>query len=157
MKSKALFAGTFDPFTIGHESIVHRGLKIFDQIVIGIGMNQEKNACFSRNDRLDFIRETFKNNPKIEVYSYEGLTVDFAKEMHANALIRGVRSVLDFEYEKQISDINTKLSGIETVILFTKPELSSIQSASVRELLKLGKDISPFVPDAVAKLIQKIK
>ena len=157
MKSKALFAGTFDPFTIGHESIVHRGLKIFDQMVIGIGINQEKKSCFSIEDRLEFIRETFKNNSKIEVYSYEGLTVDFAKEMQATALIRGVRSVLDFEYEKQISDINRKISGLETVILFTEPEISSIQSATVRELLKFGKDVGSFVPKSVAKLIKQIK
>lgn len=146
---RAIFPGTFDPFTIGHYSIVKRGLKLFDEIVIGIGVNQAKKTLFSIEKRQDIISQTFKNEPRVKVSIYDSLTVDFARSVDAGFILRGLRSVSDFEYEHNIADANRKISGIETVILFTDYEYSYISSTVVRDLIVYGKDISIFLPPNV--------
>lgn len=145
-KRIAVFPGTFDPFTIGHQSIVDRGLKIVDEIVIAVGINEKKSTCFPLDKRIEAIQNVYQANPRVKVMSYSQLTVDFAQEIGAGFILRGIRSVTDFEYERVIADVNRKLTGIETLILFTEPELSHISSSVVRELLHFGKDISSFVP-----------
>lgn len=145
-KRIALFPGTFDPFTIGHQSLVSRGLALVDEIVISIGINDKKLTYFSLDKRLEAIRNLYQEDPRVRVLSYNSLTVDFAKEVGAEFILRGIRTVNDFEYEKSIADVNRKLTGIETFILFTEPEHTHISSSIVRELLRYGKDISLFVP-----------
>jgi len=146
---RAIFPGTFDPFTIGHYSIVQRGLSFFDEIVIGIGLNQSKKTLFSVDKRLDIIQQAFIDEPRVKVASYDSLTVDFALLVDASFVLRGLRSVVDFEYERSIADANRKLTGIETVILFTESEYSFISSTVTRDLIAFGKDISTFLPPNV--------
>lgn len=143
---KAIFPGTFDPFTIGHFSIVKRALTFMDEIIIGIGVNDKKRTWFPMEKRVKMIQELYEKEPRIKVQSYNGLTVDFAQEQGAKFIIRGIRTVHDFEYEETIADVNKKLSGIETILLFTEPELTSVSSTIVRELLQFGKDVTPFLP-----------
>ncbi|KAA6337784.1 Phosphopantetheine adenylyltransferase [termite gut metagenome] len=143
---RAIFPGTFDPFTIGHDSIVRRTLHIMDEIVIGIGVNENKNTYFPIEKRLESIQRFYKEQSQIQVMSYDCLTTDFAQQINAGFIIRGIRTVKDFEYEETIADMNRKLSGIETILLFTEPELTCISSTIVRELLSYGKDISRFLP-----------
>ena len=142
----AIFPGTFDPFTIGHWSLVERGLKLVDEIIIAIGINTNKKTFYSLKQRMETISKLFEQNPKIRVQSYNGLTVDFAREAGAGFILRGIRSVYDFEYEKNIADINRKISGIETFVLFTEPEHTHISSSIVRELLSYGKNVDEFIP-----------
>jgi len=149
MKKKAIFPGTFDPFTIGHHSLVKRSLELVDEIVIAIGKNDAKKSYFSLEERIEMIRSLYKNDSRILVEAYDSLTVDFAKEVGATFIVRGIRSVNDFEYEKTIADMNRKISGIETFILFTEPELTHISSTIVRELLRFGHDVSQFIPDGM--------
>ncbi len=146
---RAIFPGTFDPFTIGHYSIVVRGLTIFDEIVIGIGVNFQKKTLFSIEKRIELIEQAFKNEPRVKVQSYNSLTVDFATLVDAGFVLRGLRSVGDFEYERTIADANRKLTGVETVILFTEAEYSYISSTVARDLISFGKDISAFLPPNV--------
>lgn len=146
---RAIFPGTFDPFTIGHYSIVQRGLKLFDEIVIAIGTNQAKKTFFSLEKRKEIINQTFVNEPRVKIMIYDSLTVDFARSIQANFILRGLRSVTDFEYEHSIADANRKIAGIETVILFTEYEYSYISSTVVRDLISYGKDISAFLPPNV--------
>lgn len=146
MVKKAIFPGTFDPFTLGHESLVRRGLNLVDEIIIAIGVNDAKKTYFSLDRRLEMIRELYKDEPRVSVTSYDSLTVDFAKKENAEFILRGIRTVNDFEYEKTIADMNRYLEGIDTIILFTEPELTHISSTIVRELLKFGRDASAFVP-----------
>lgn len=145
-KRIALFPGTFDPFTIGHASLVTRGLELVDEIIISIGINEKKQTYYTLEKRLDAIRQLYKDEPRVKVLAYDSLTVDFAEQEEAGFILRGIRTVNDFEYEKSIADVNRKLSGIETFILFTEPEHTHISSSIVRELLRYGKDISQFVP-----------
>ena len=145
-KRIAPFPGTFDPFTIGHQSLVSRGLALVDEIIISIGINEKKQTYFSIEKRIEAISNLYKDEPRVKVMSYNSLTVDFADEVGAAFILRGIRTVNDFEYEKSIADVNRKLSGIETFILFTEPEHTHISSSIVRELLNYGKDISQFVP-----------
>ncbi len=142
----ALFPGTFDPFTIGHESLVRRGLDLVDEIVIAIGINESKKAYFSVEKRIEMIRSLYENEPRVRVESYDSLTIDFAREVSAKYILRGIRSVNDFEYEKTIADMNRTISGIETFVLFTEPALTHISSTLVRELLRYGRDVSEFIP-----------
>jgi pantetheine-phosphate adenylyltransferase len=151
----ALFPGTFDPFTLGHASVVRRGLTLFDRIVIAIGVNNEKQTYYTLDERMAQIRSCFCSETRVEIVSYQGLTVDCAKAHNASVILRGVRSLTDFEYERLLSDINLKISGIETVCLFTEPELASIQSNVVRDLLKHNQDVRAFVPEAMANLLKK--
>lgn len=143
---RAIFPGTFDPFTIGHYSIVERTLTFMDEVVIGIGINENKNTYFPIEKRVEMIRDLYQEDPRITVMSYGCLTIDFAQETGAKFIVRGIRTVKDFEYEETIADINRKLAGIETILLFTEPELTCISSTIVRELLTYHKDISRFVP-----------
>jgi pantetheine-phosphate adenylyltransferase len=146
MKRIALFPGTFDPFTFGHLSLIERGLRLVDEIIIAIGINPNKKTYYPLEQRMETISGFFHDNPCVSVRSYTSTTVDFAQEMGAQFIMRGVRSVNDFEYEKNIADVNRQLSGIETFVLFTEPEYTHISSSIVRELLSYGKDVSAFVP-----------
>ena len=146
---RAIFPGTFDPFTIGHSSVVSRALTFIDEIVIGIGINENKNTYFPLEKREQMIRDYYRNEPRIIVQSYDCLTIDFARQVDASLIIRGIRTVKDFEYEETIADINRKLTGIETILLFTEPELTCVSSTTVRELLQYGKDISMFIPEGM--------
>ena len=142
----AIFPGSFDPFTIGHYDIVMRGLTLFDQIIIGIGHNSSKQSTFPLEQRLQTIQEAFANEPRVKVEVYQGLTIDFATAHHAQCILRGVRSVQDFEYERNIAEANKQLCGIETVLLYTRPEYAHISSSLVRELHSYHKDITPYLP-----------
>ena len=146
---RAIFPGTFDPFTIGHYSEEKRELAFLDEVIIGIGINDNKKTWFPMDKRLEMIRGLFADEPRIRVEAYDCLTVDFAKEQNAGFIVRGIRTVHDFEYEETIADINRKLAGIETILLFTEPELTSISSTIVRELLQFGKDVTPFLPEGM--------
>lgn len=146
---KAIFPGTFDPFTVGHFSVVKRGLTFMDEIVIGIGINESKRTWFPTEKRVQMIRELYADEPRIKVEAYSGLTIDFARECGAKFIVRGIRTVRDFEYEETIADINRKMAGIETILLFTEPELTSVSSTIVRELLQFGKDVTPFLPEGM--------
>ncbi|MDM8339090.1 pantetheine-phosphate adenylyltransferase [Mediterranea massiliensis] len=147
--TRAIFPGTFDPFTIGHYSVVKRALTFVDEIVIGIGINDKKNTYFPTEKREEMIRQLYKDEPLVSVKAYDCLTIDFALQEKANLIIRGIRTVKDFEYEETIADINRKLAGVETILLFTEPELTSISSTAVRELLQFGKDVSMFIPQGM--------
>ena len=146
---RAIFPGTFDPFTIGHHSIVKRALTFMDEIVIGIGINEGKKNCISTEKRLEMIRKLYADEPRVKVEAYSDLTIDFAKRQDASFIVRGIRTVRDFEYEEGIADVNRKLGGIETIFLFTEPELTSVSSTIVRELLHYGKDVSAFLPEGM--------
>lgn len=150
MKRKAIFPGTFDPFTIGHYSLVKRSLELVDEIVIAIGVNDTKKTYFLLDKRINMIRSLYKGDSRIVVGTYDSLTVDYAKETGSNFIIRGIRSVNDFEYEKTIADMNRNISGIETIVLFTEPELTHISSTIVRELLRFGHDVSQFIPKGMS-------
>lgn len=141
----ALFAGSFNPFTLGHKSIADRALALCDRLVIGIGVNPGKPAAGIEN-RVAAVKRIFAADPRVEVYLYGGLTTDFARECGADFMVRGVRSVADFEFERNLADINFKLSGIDTVLLTALPELSHISSSMVRELASYGVDVSPYLP-----------
>ena len=143
---RAIFPGSFDPFTIGHHDIVMRGLEIFDEIIIGIGRNYNKRETFPLEERLAAIQRIYDNELRVRVEVYDGLTVDFATEHNAQFILRGVRSTLDFEYERNIAEANKQLSGIETVLLYTRPEYAHISSTLVRDLHSHGKDISQYLP-----------
>ena len=143
---RAIFPGSFDPFTIGHHDIVLRGLQLFDEIIIGIGHNISKRDAFPLEERLAAIQSAFKSEPRVKVMAYDGLTVDFAAQQQAQFILRGVRSVQDFEYERNIAEANKQLSGIETVLLYTRPEYAHISSTLLRDLHSHGKDISPYLP-----------
>ncbi len=146
---RAIFPGTFDPFTIGHYSVVKRALTFMDEIIIGIGVNDSKRTWFPTEKRVAMIQQLYAGEPRIKVEAYNGLTVDFASEREAEFIIRGIRTVRDFEYEETIADINRKLANIETILLFTEPELTSISSTIVRELLQYGKDVTSFLPEGL--------
>lgn len=146
VKRVAILPGSFDPFTIGHESLVTRGLEIVDEIVIAIGVNNSKQTYFTVEQRLEMISELYKDNSAVKVESYSSLTVDFAKKMEAGFILRGVRTVSDFEYERTIADMNRAISGVDTIVLFTDPALSHVSSSLVRELLKYNHDITSFIP-----------
>lgn len=141
-----IFVGSFDPFTIGHDSIVRRSLPLFDKVVIGVGINERKKYMFSAGERTERIARLYADEPKIEVKAYSDLTIDFARREGAEYIIKGVRSVKDFEYEREQAAINRRLSSIETLLLFAEPELESISSSVVRELHNFGRDITEFLP-----------
>ena len=143
---RAIFPGSFDPFTIGHYDIVLRGLQLFDEIIIGIGHNINKREAFPLEERINAIQSAFKGEPRVQVMAYDGLTIDFAAEQQAHFILRGVRSVQDFEYERNIAEANKQLSGIETILLYTRPEYAHISSTLLRDLHAHGKDISPYLP-----------
>ena len=142
----ALFPGTFDPFTLGHQSLVKRVLTCADAVVIAIGINEKKQTYYTLEQRVSAIRALYAEEPRVKVITYSGLTVDVAQQERASFILRGVRPVIDFEYEKAIADVNRQLTGIETLLLFTEPAYAHISSSVVRELLHFGKDVSAFLP-----------
>ena len=146
MMKTAIFPGTFDPFTIGHNALVRRALQLVDELYIAIGINTEKRTMFPLEERTERIATLYKEEPRIHVVSYEGLTTDFAQSIGAQFIIRGVRNTIDFEYERNIADVNRMLTGIETLLLISEPEHAAISSSMVRELAHFGKDIKPFIP-----------
>ena len=140
-----VFVGSFNPFTIGHESIVRRSLALFDKLVIGVGVNTAKEDNEGES-RVGQIARLYANEPRVEVRSYTDLTVDFARREGAQFIVKGVRSVKDFEYEREQADINRRLSGLETVLLFAEPGIEAVSSSLVRELQRFGRDVSEFLP-----------
>tara|TARA_Y100000741_G_C17979624_1_gene447352 strand:+ start:33 stop:488 length:456 start_codon:yes stop_codon:yes gene_type:complete len=146
---RALFPGSFDPITNGHEDIILRALPVFDELIIGVGINSEKKYMFSLDKRIKFITDTFKNHKNIKVDSYEGLTTNFCKKINAQYILRGLRNSSDFEFEKAIAHTNRKLSGIETVFMLTSSKNSFISSSIVREIIKNNGNYKPLVPLSV--------
>lgn len=146
---KAIFPGSFDPITLGHEDIIRRGIPLFDEIVIAIGINGEKKYMFSLEERKRFIEETFKDEPKVSVITYEGLTIELCKKVNANFILRGLRNPADFEFEKAIAHTNRRMSQIETVFLLTASKTSYISSSIVRDVIRHNGEYQLLVPDAV--------
>ena len=146
---RAIFPGSFDPITLGHYDIIKRGISLFDELIIAIGINADKKYMFSLEERQKFIQDAFKDEPKIKVLTYEGLTIDFCKKMDAGYILRGLRNPADFEFEKAIAHTNRKLSEIETVFLLTSSGKSYISSSIVRDVIRNGGDYSVLVPDTV--------
>jgi len=146
---RAIFPGSFDPITLGHYDIIKRGISLFDELIIAIGVNTDKQYMFTVEERIKFVSEAFKDESSISVVSYKGLTVDFAKEMDAEFILRGLRNPADFEFEKAIAHTNRRLSDIETVFLLTSSGKSYISSSIVRDVIKNGGNYSLLVPDSV--------
>ena len=146
---RAVFPGSFDPITLGHVDIISRGVTLFDELIIAIGVNADKKYMFSLEERKRFIEETFKNEPKIKVVTYSGLTVNFCKEIGADFILRGLRNPADFEFEKAIAHTNRKLSEIETVFLLTSSGKSYISSSIVRDVIRNNGDYTGLVPNSV--------
>mgnify|MGYP001466861650 CR=1 FL=1 len=157
MKKIALYPGSFDPITLGHVDIVLESVKLFDKVVIGIGNNNSKNQLFNKRERIKFINSIFSKNKNIITESYDGLTIDFCKKINASFIVRGMRDINDFEYEKKISTINKKIKDdITTLFFFPKIEHSIISSSMVKEIIKNGGDLNMFLPLEVVKLIHQI-
>ena len=146
---RALFPGSFDPLTLGHYDIIKRGIQLFDEVVVAIGINASKKYMFSLDERKKFIEHAFEGNPKVKVTTYQGLTVDFCREIEAEFILRGLRNPADFEFEKAIAHTNRKLSSIETVFLLTASETSYISSSIVRDVIRNGGDYTKLVPHSV--------
>lgn len=143
----ALFPGSFDPITIAHVDILKRSIPLFDRVVLGIGTNSAKQGFLPIETREAIVRSVFKEYPNVEIEAYEGLTVDFCRKVEANYMIRGIRSVADFEYERAIAQINqTMMPNVETIFILSKPEYSAISSTIVRDILRNNGDVSPFLP-----------
>ncbi len=150
MSKIAIFPGSFSPFTIGHQTIVDRALPLFDKLVISIGINTEKPQYFSIEERMQWIKDVYNNNPKIDIKQYKGLTVDFCKKENANYILRGLRDSHDFKFEKNIAHINKELNpNIETIFIITPPEISHISSSIIRDIIKNGGDVSKFIPKEI--------
>ena len=146
---KALFPGSFDPLTLGHFDIINRGVTLFDEIIVAIGINADKKYMFSLEQRTQFIAAAFKDNPKVKVMTYEGLTVDFCKELDVEFILRGLRNPADFEFEKAIAHTNRDLAPIETVFLLTSAKTSYIASSIVRDVIRNNGDYTKLVPSSV--------
>ncbi len=146
---RALFPGSFDPITLGHYDIIKRGIHLFDEVVVAVGINAEKKYMFSLEERQRFIEEAFKDEPKVKIVTYEGLTIDFCKVIKAQFILRGLRNPADFEFEKAIAHTNRKLSKIETVFLLTAARTSYISSSIVRDVIRNNGDYTVLVPDSV--------
>lgn len=144
-----LFPGSFDPFTKGHADIVKRGLQIFDHVIIGVGFNENKTGWIPIEERVKALKDLYATEPRVTVESYSCLTVDFARQCGASAILRGIRTVSDYEYEMQLADVNRQLAGIETLLLFADPHYSSVSSSMVRELAHFGKDVQSFLPEGL--------
>ena len=156
MSRICLFPGTFDPVTLGHVDIIDRALPLFDKIIVGIGLNTTKTPMFSPEQRLEWINEIYENEPRVKGAIYEGLTVNFCKKISANFILRGIRYVSDFEYEKTIADANRTMDKeLETVFLTGEPKYTSVASTIVRDIIRNGGDATPFLPDVVALSLRK--
>lgn len=156
MSRICLFPGTFDPVTLGHVDIIDRALPLFDTIVVGIGLNTSKEPMFSPEKRLEWINEIYQNEPRVKGAIYEGLTVNFCKKISASFILRGIRYVSDFEYEKTIADANRTMNKeLETVFLTGEPKYTSVASTIVRDIIRNGGDATPFLPDVVARSLRK--
>lgn len=155
--NKVIFPGSFDPFTIGHANLVDRAQRLFDEVIVAVGYNEQKHGWLPVEERVRALREYYKGNPKVRVESYTGLTVDFAQAQEARFILRGVRSVKDYEYELGIADINSRLADVETVVLLADPTISGISSSVVRELHHFGRDITPWLPQGLAYRIDETK
>jgi pantetheine-phosphate adenylyltransferase len=156
MERICLFPGTFDPVTLGHVDIINRAIPLFDKIYVGIGINSSKSPMFSAEQRMEWFKEIYKDEPKVESVIYDGLTINYCKVVGANFILRGIRYVSDFEYEKTIADANRTLdSNIETIFLTGEPKYTSVASTIVRDILRNGGNASPFLPDAVIQSLQQ--
>ncbi|SRR5574344_1315268 len=149
MKRIGIFPGSFDPFTKGHYSIVERALSFMDEIIIGVAVNSDKHTMFSKEKRVQMIQELYKDNPRVSVEAFEEITTDFAKKKNAGFIIRGIRTADDFQYEDTVAYVYRQISGIETILLFTEPDLIHVSSTIVRELLRYHKDVSQFLPEGM--------
>ncbi len=150
-----LFPGTFDPLTLGHVDIINRSINLFDKIVVGIGTNSNKTPMFSADQRLEWIAQIYKNTNKVFGVVYDGLTIDYCKKIGANFILRGIRYVSDFEYEKTIADANRAMDpSIETIFLTGEPKYTSVASTIVRDIIRNGGNASPFLPQAVIDTIK---
>jgi len=150
MEKIAVFPGTFDPFTVGHESIVKRALSLFDKVIVAVGNNLSKNTMFTLDQRLAMVNEVFANEPRVEIKSYEGLTVNFCQKLGAKFLLRGLRTSADFEYERAIGQVNKSMNPkIETVFLLTAPEHTPVNSTIIRDIIINKGDASKFLPKSV--------
>ena len=158
MERTCLFPGTFDPVTMGHIDIINRAMPLFDKLVVGIGRNTNKVPMFSEEQRLNWLLEIYKDEPRVTAVVYDGLTVNCCKRVGASFILRGIRYVNDFEYEKAIADMNRSIDGhIETVFLTCLPQYTSVASTLVRDVIKNGGDVSQFLPNIVNESILKIK
>jgi len=150
----ALFPGSFDPITIAHVDILKRSIPLFDRVVLGIGTNSSKQGFLPIETREAIVKSVFKDYPNVEIQVYEGLTVDFCRKVEANYMIRGIRSVADFEYERAIAQINqTMMPNVETIFILSKPEYSAISSTIVRDILRNHGDVSPFLPQEALEFL----
>lgn len=158
MSRICLFPGTFDPVTLGHVDIINRALPLFDKIVVGIGLNSAKAPMFSADQRLQWISEIYKDEERVVGAMYEGLTIDYCKQIGANFILRGIRYVSDFEYEKTIADANRTLDkSIETIFLTGEPKYTSVASTIVRDIIRNGGNAAPFIPELVARSIKTLQ
>jgi pantetheine-phosphate adenylyltransferase len=158
MKKIALFPGSFDPITVAHRDILKRALPLFDEVVVGIGLNNTKQGFISNAKKEEMLQLVFQHEPKIKVATYEGLTVEYCKQIGAQYMIRGIRSASDFEYEKAISQMNQSMHpDIESVFIISRPGYSAISSTIVRDILRNGGDISQFVPKEIAGMLLDLK
>ncbi len=155
MLKKVVFPGSFDPITLGHTDIINRALPLFDELIIAIGININKKYMFDTETRMQMIRDVYKNEPKIKVISYTGLTVDLCHKHKWNFILRGLRNPADFEFEKAVAQTNRKLGNVETIFLLTGPETSYISSSIVRDVYRNGGDISTLVPKEIFNYIKK--
>jgi len=150
MIKRAVFPGSFDPITKGHENIIRRAIPLFDEIIVAVGLNIEKKGYFAIDDRIKWIKDVFADCPSISVVSYSGLTVDFCRKVNASFILRGLRTSADFEFERTVGQVNKKLNPqLDTLFLLTTPEFTSINSSIVRDVYKNGGDVSIFIPEAV--------
>lgn len=156
MTKIAVFPGSFDPITVGHVDIVKRAIPLFDKIIIAVGVNTQKKYLYDLETRLQWLKESFGDEPSIEIDSYEGLTINYCKRKNARYILRGIRSAADFEYEKTIAHLNNAMDeNLETILILSKPELGSISSTIVREIIKGNGDVSKFVPPVVFRSLTK--
>jgi len=158
MKKIAVFPGSFDPITRGHESIIRRALPVFEEIIIALGENAEKKTYFPLDSRFKWLKQVFSDEPKIRVLKYSGLTVDFCRKVKAGYILRGLRTSADFEFERTIGLMNKAISpAIETVFLLSAPEYAALSSSVIRDILKNGGDVSKFIPEKIAKEIHEVE
>jgi pantetheine-phosphate adenylyltransferase len=157
MNRIAIFPGSFDPFTVGHEDVVKRGLSLFEKVIVAVGYNSNKGGFFPIEDRMQWIRDVFKDDDRVVVEKYEGLTVEFARDRNCSHILRGLRTAADFEYERAIAQVNKTMSGIDSVFLLTTPEHTPVNSSIVRDIIKHGGDASQFLPEAIQINIENYK